>query len=75
MSDNISSPTKLRHGTYAGTPGVYWAWKIDGYYDLHHVPEGVTPDGSDVVAELFPTLTEARAWARDMANLEKTGWM
>lgn len=57
--------TRIRKGTYEGDPGVYWAWKIDGYYDVHHAPEGVTPDGSDVVSELHPTLADARAWVRD----------
>jgi hypothetical protein len=57
--------TKLRKGTYHGDPGVYWAWSYDGYYDIHHAPEGVIPDGSDVVSELHPTLADARAWVRD----------
>lgn len=62
---------RLRKGTYEGEPGVYWAWKYDGYYDIHHAPEGVVPDGSDVVAELFSTLREAREWAREVSRLEE----
>lgn len=62
--------TRLRKGTYNGDPGVYWAWKYDGYFDVHHAPEGVVPDGSDVVAELFPTLREAREWAREIVAIE-----
>jgi len=62
--------TRLRKGTYYGDPGVYWAWRFDGYYDVHHAPEGVTPDGSEVVAEFFPTLKEAREWAREIVAIE-----
>jgi len=62
--------TRLRKGTYYGDPGVYWAWKFDGYYDVHHAPEGIVPDGSEVVAEFFPTLREAREWARQMVAIE-----
>lgn len=62
--------TRLRKGTYYGDPGIYWAWKYDGYYDIHHAPEGIVPDGSEVVAEFFPTLQEAREWARQMVAIE-----
>lgn len=60
--------TRLRKGTYYGDPGVYWAWKIDGYYDVHHAPEGAIPDGSDVVSELHPTIADARAWVRSQVE-------
>ena len=63
--------TRLRKGTCYGDPGVYWAWKYDGYYDIHFAPEGVVPDGSDVVAELFATLREAREWAREVVAIER----
>jgi hypothetical protein len=52
---------------------VYWAWKVDGYFDLHHAAEGVAPDGSDVVTEFLPTLAAARQWAREMTDLERKG--
>lgn len=70
-AQEINSPIRLRKGTWNGQPGIYWAWKIDGYFDIHHAPEGVTPDGSDVIAELFATLTDARVWAREMTDLER----
>ena len=63
--------TRLRKGTYYGDPGVYWAWRYDGYYDVHHAPEGVTPDGSDVVSELHSTLADARAWVRTWVEMER----
>jgi hypothetical protein len=66
----IGTATRLRRGTYYGLPGVYWAWPVDGYYDLHHAPEGVAPDGSDVVVELLPTVAAAREWARAMTAIE-----
>jgi hypothetical protein len=62
--------TRLRKGPWEGEPGVYWAWKYDGYYDVHHAPEGMTPDGSDVVSECFPTLSEAREWTRKVVAIE-----
>lgn len=67
----IRSAIRLRKGDYFGIPGVYWAWPIDGYFDLHHAPEGVTPDGSDVVGEGYVSMKEIRAEARDLANLNK----
>lgn len=67
----IRNPIRLRKGDYCGIPGVYWAWPIDGYYDLHHADEGVTPDGSDVISEFHSTLSEARAEARYLANMWK----
>ena len=70
---SIGTPTRLRRGTCHGLPGVYWAWKVDGYYDLHHAAEGVAPDGSDVVTEFLPTLAAARQWAREMTDLERKG--
>jgi len=62
--------TRLRKGNCWGDPGVYWAWKFDGYYDIHHAPEGIVPGGSDVIAEFFPTLKEAREWVREWVAIE-----
>jgi hypothetical protein len=48
-------------------PGDWYAWPVDGYYDLHFVPADRAdygPDGSDVVAEGFATIRECRAAAR-----------
>lgn len=67
--DSIASPIRLRNGRHYGDAGTYWAWPVDGYYDLHHAPCGVQPDGSDVIAECLPTLAAARAEARDLADL------
>jgi hypothetical protein len=65
MPESIGTPIRLRSGACEGDPGVFWAWKVDGYYDLHHAPEGTAPDGSDVVVEFLPTLAAARQWARE----------
>ena len=68
---SVGTPVRLRNGKCDGQAGVYWAWPIDGYFDLHHAPLGVEPDGSDVIAEGFSTLSEARAEARELVALEK----
>ena len=65
----IRTPIRLRDGACWGQPGTYWAWPIDGYYDLHHTAPGVHPDGSDVISEGHPTLADARAEARELAAL------
>jgi hypothetical protein len=52
-----------------GFRGTYWAWPIDGYFDLHFTDIGTEPDGSDVVGECFATLKEARTEARELTNL------
>lgn len=70
--DGIKNPIRLRRGRFDGQDGVYWAWPVDGYYDLHHAPEGVDPDGSDVVEELLPTLAAARAAARGWHGSDDT---
>ena len=64
MFDGIGNAVRLRNGNYFGEPGTYWAWLVDGYYDLHFTDIGVRPDGSDVVYELLPTLQAARAEAK-----------
>lgn len=70
---NKTMMKRLTDGTLEGQPGTFWAWKIDGYFDVHHAPAGIDPDGSDVVAEGFATLAEAREWARGVAALSKAG--
>lgn len=69
----VGAPIRLHAGKCDGDPGVYWAWPIDGYYDLHHAAPGVHPDGSDVISEGHPTLADAHAEARELATLE--GWL
>jgi len=68
----IGTPVRLRAGRYDGQPGVFWAWPVDGYYDIHHAPEGIDPDGSDVIQELVATLAEARRIARGHCDLDRT---
>lgn len=63
IHDGIGTPIRLRSGTYDGIAGAYWAWPVDGYFDVHHAPEGMQPDGSEVVGEFLPSLKEARAFA------------
>ena len=65
-TEGIGSPIRLRAGYYDGQYGVYWAWPVDGYYDLHHSPKGVFPDGSDVVGEAYWTLDDVRAAAKSL---------
>lgn len=67
-ADNIGSPKRLRDGYYDGQHGTFWAWPVDGYYDLHHAPVGVHPDGSDIIGEFYATITEARSAAREWHN-------
>lgn len=64
-----STPRRVRRGSWDEQPGVFWAWKFDGYWDVHHAPEGVEPDGSDVVSEMHPTFFDAMSWVRDAVNL------
>jgi len=68
MFDGIGNAVKLRNGKYDGDHGTYWAWPVDGYYDLHFADVGVRPDGSDVIEELLPSLKEARARARELST-------
>lgn len=70
----IGTPIRLRNGKCNGRPGTYWAWPIDGYFDLHHAAAGVAPDGSDVVSEGHASVSEARAVAREWVRLERWGW-
>jgi hypothetical protein len=64
----IKSPIRLRNGVWMDMPGTYWAWPVDGYYDLHFAERGIDPDGSDEIVELLPTLKAARDEARDLNN-------
>ena len=63
-TEGIKSPIKLRNGVFDGMRGTYWAWEVDGYFDLHWTDMD-RPDGSDVIYELLPSLAEARKQARE----------
>jgi hypothetical protein len=65
-TEAIKSAIKIRNGKYNGETGTYWAWPVDGYFDLHFVDEneGPLPDGSEVIHELLPSLEAARKEAR-----------
>jgi hypothetical protein len=65
---NIGSPKHLRHGDFDGNLGTYWAWPVDGYWDLHHTERGIEPDGSEVIAEFYATLKEAQNAARELSR-------
>lgn len=68
MTDSIGSPIRLRVGYHDGQYGVFWAWPVDGYFDVHHAPRGIAPAGDDVVSELHPTVEDAYAFATDWHN-------
>jgi hypothetical protein len=75
-SEGIGCPIRLRNGTYDGMVGIYWAWPVDGYFDLHFTDVGATPDGSEVVGEFYSTVKEARTEARELTNMERwTKWI
>ena len=67
-TEGIGNPVRLRAGYFDGQHGVFWAWPVDGYYDLHHSPDGVYPDGSEVIGEGYWTLKDARDAARSWHN-------
>ena len=69
----ISDAIRLRNGKWWGVPGTFWAWPVDGYYDLHHADHGVRPDGSEVIGECFGTLAEVRKYVREVIELDKWG--
>ena len=69
--DGIKSPIRLRNGKLDGCSGTFWAWPVDGYFDLHHAEFGINPDGSDVVRECFATLEEVKQYVREIAQLNK----
>ena len=68
--DGIHNPIRLRKGTYYGEHGTYWAWPVDGYYDLHFQTNGYVLDGSEVIEEFLPTLAAARKSVREWLFLE-----
>lgn len=67
----ISEPRRIRNGTFRGEPGTWWAWQVDGYWDIHHSYPGEFPDGSDVVSEFHSTLAEVKHWVKEVAWLER----
>lgn len=72
-TEGIRSPIKLRNGKYNGGWGSYWAWPVDGYFDLHFTDLDL-PDGSDVIHECLPSLAEARKEARELNQYETRGF-
>lgn len=70
-TDGVGSPIRIRKGSMDGDPGIFWAWPIDGYFDLHHSPEGIDPDGSDVIGECYFTMAEVRQEVREILALER----
>jgi len=68
----VSSPvTRISAGTFDGQPVVYWAWRFDGYVDVHVTEPGQYPDGSEPVSELHPTVADARRWVREWNATER----
>jgi len=72
----VGQPRFIQRGYYHDMElGTYWAWPIDGYWDLHFVygnwADGY-PDGSDVIAEGFRTYKEAETYAQEIHKLNKT---
>lgn len=72
-TEGIKSPIKLRNGKWNGISGAYWAWEVDGYFDLHWT-DADRPDGSDVICECLPSLAEARKEARELNQYEIRGF-
>jgi len=72
----IGNARKIRNGAYRGDPGTYWAWPIDGYWDIHHADPGIEPDGSEVISEFHPTLADARQWMKELPEIDRMrgGW-
>jgi len=71
--EGIASPIRLRNGKLDGYRGTFWAWPVDGYFDLHHAEFGIDPNGSDVVRECFATLEEVKQYVREIAQWNKWG--
>jgi hypothetical protein len=67
----VGTPRHLGYAMYDGEPGSFWAWPVDGYYDIHVTTPGTSPDGSDVVSEFHPTLADARRWVREIRALNR----
>lgn len=68
---SVGTPRHIGNGTYDGEPGAFWAWPVDGYWDVHHTPVGEEPDGSEVVSEFHPTLADARRFVREIRDLDR----
>ena len=67
-SDGVASPLRLCRGSVECERGTFWAWPVDGYYDLHFVSDRSGrdyPEVDEVVGELLPTLTACREAARE----------
>lgn len=77
-NNGIADPIRLMRGRYECQRGTFWAWPVDGYYDLHFVndKDGYThPQGDDVIGELLTTLTDCRNAARYETNWSrKNAW-
>ena len=61
--DGIADPIRLSRGHDGYENGWFWAWPLDGYYDLHFVGDSYgtdQPDGCDVYVEQIQTLAECR---------------
>lgn len=71
MSNGIKNPRRLFNGSWQEMGGTFWAWPVDGYWDLHFTERGAQPDGSEVIAEFFATLKEVRAEARSIDGLNR----
>jgi len=68
---SVGTPRHLGYGAYDGEPGAFWAWPVDGYWDIHHAPAGEEPGGSEVVSEFHPTLADTRKWVREIRDLDR----
>lgn len=76
-TDGIASPIPLLRGSLDRRRGTFWAWPIDGYYDLHFVADADGyghPDGSDVVSEILHTLTDCKRAAREETAWSRSPW-
>lgn len=67
----VGTPRHLGYATFDGEPGSFWAWPVDGYWDIHVTDPGASPDGSDVISEFHPTLADARRWVREIRSLDR----
>lgn len=72
----VKNPRFIRRGYYHDMElGTYWAWPVDGYWDLHftHSDWGDGwPDGSEVIAECFTTYKEAETYAQEIHRFNET---
>jgi hypothetical protein len=68
---SIGTPIRIRNGSFDGEPVSFWAWPVDGYWDIHITDVGEQPDGSEVISEFHGSLSEARRWAREYTQLNR----